>query len=84
MILRFYAIEEGSNSPGISELLGESLLATVAMARLLAEGWHEPIHDCKLHASKPVQQIRSTISQYGGVNARSSGIRFARRVHLTH
>jgi ATP-dependent Lhr-like helicase len=69
MILRGYCIEEESNDPGISELLRENLLTTVAMVRLLAEGWYEPIKANKLHASTLVQQILSTISQYGGVNA---------------
>ena len=69
MILRGYCIEEESDNPGISELLRENLLTTVAMVRLLAEGWYEPIRANKLHASTLVQQILSTISQYGGVNA---------------
>jgi ATP-dependent Lhr-like helicase len=69
MILRGYCIEEESNSPGISELLRENLLTTVAMVRLLAEGWYEPIRANKLHASTLVQQILSLISQYGGASA---------------
>ena len=40
MILRAYCIEERTNSPGISELLCENLLTTIAMVRLLAEGWY--------------------------------------------
>jgi len=69
MILRGYCIEEESDNPGISELLCENLLTTAAMVRLLADGWYEPIRANKLHASTLVQQILSTISQYGGVNA---------------
>src|ERR1019366_8571543 len=69
MILRGYCIEEESDTPGISELLRENLLTTAAMVRLLADGWYEPIRANKLHASTLVQQILSTISQYGGVNA---------------
>jgi ATP-dependent Lhr-like helicase len=69
MILRGYCIEEESDNPGISELLRENLLTTAAMVRLLADGWYEPIRANKIHASTLVQQILSTISQYGGVNA---------------
>jgi ATP-dependent Lhr-like helicase len=69
MILRGYCIEEESNNPGISELPCENLLTTIAMVRLLADGWYEPIRSNRLHASTLVQQILSTISQYGGVNA---------------
>jgi ATP-dependent Lhr-like helicase len=69
MILRGYCIEEESNNPGISELLRENILTTAAMVRLLAEGWYEPIRVNKIHASTLVQQILSTISQYGGVGA---------------
>jgi ATP-dependent Lhr-like helicase len=69
MILRAYCIEERTNSPGISELLCENLLTTIAMVRLLAEGWYEPIRSNKLHASTLVQQLLSTVSQYGGAQA---------------
>ena len=69
MILRAYCVEEESNSPGISELLRENLLTTTAMVRLLAEGWYEPIRVSKMHASTLVQQLLSTISQYGGAHA---------------
>jgi ATP-dependent Lhr-like helicase len=69
MILRGYCIEEKSSNPGISELLRENLLTTSAMVRLLADGFCEPIRTGKLHASTLVQQVLSTISQYGGVSA---------------
>jgi len=69
MILRAYCIEEESDDPGISELLRENLLTTTAMVRLLAEGWYEPIRARKMHASTLVQQLLSTISQYGGAHA---------------
>ena len=66
MILRAYCIEpELTAKSGLSELLREGLVCTVAMIRLLASGWYEPICTSKIHGSTLVQQALSTMAQYG-------------------
>jgi len=70
MILRAACIEKelGADS-GLSIMLREGLLTTVAMIRLLARGWCEPVSRSQLHASTLVQQILSVLAQYGGAHA---------------
>ncbi len=44
-----------------------SLVQTVAMIRLLVQGWVEPPAPLSLHLSTLVQQVLSLIAQHGGV-----------------
>lgn len=44
------------------------LVRTIAMVRLLAEGWFEPPITGALHLSTLVQQTLSLIAQHGGIN----------------
>ena len=46
-----------------------SLVQTVAMIRLLVQGWVEPPPEMALHLSTLVQQLLSLIAQNGGVRA---------------
>jgi ATP-dependent Lhr-like helicase len=69
-ILRAYCIEDSLDERSrISDLLREQLVQTTAIIRLLAGGWCEPIGGGGLHLSTLVQQLLSTISQYGGLTA---------------
>jgi ATP-dependent Lhr-like helicase len=69
-ILRCFAIERKlSPRSSFSDRLREGLLQTVAMVRLLLEGWVEPPRASSLHASTFVQQILSVIAQRGGATA---------------
>jgi ATP-dependent Lhr-like helicase len=69
MILRAYCIEDGlSSKSSLSDELRENLVQTIAMIRLLARGWYEPLDLNKIHASTLVQQILSAIGQYGGMH----------------
>jgi ATP-dependent Lhr-like helicase len=73
MILRAYSIEhEIDIDSGLPVLLRQGLLTTIAMVRLLANGWCEPVSKSQLHASTLVQQIFSALAQYGG--ARPQGL----------
>lgn len=70
-ILRGYCIEpvlEPKSST--SDCLREGLVQSVAMVRLLIEGWFEPPRVGGLHGSTLVQQILSLIAERGGANAR--------------
>lgn len=67
-ILRGYAVERQLTVQStISDQLRESLVQSVAMIRLLARGWYEPVPTDGMHASTLVQQVLSVISQYGGL-----------------
>jgi ATP-dependent Lhr-like helicase len=70
MILRAYCIEDRlSSKSSLSDELRENLVQTIAMIRLLARGWYEPLDLKKIHASTLVQQILSAIGQHGGMHA---------------
>ncbi len=70
MILRSYCIEDQLTSKsGISDRLRTGLVTTIAMIRLLTQGWCEPVSTTKIHASTLVQQTLSLLAQYGGLNA---------------
>ena len=60
---------ERDDKSGLSDLLREGLVQTVAMVRLLIAGWFEPPKIGGLHASTLVQQILSVIAERGGVTA---------------
>lgn len=78
-ILRCYAIErELDDKSGLSDLLREGLVQTVAMVRLLIAGWFEPPKIGGLHASTLVQQILSVIAERGGVTAAHLWSKFIR------
>jgi len=67
-ILRGYAIERQLTAQSsLSDQLRESLVQSVAMVRLLARSWYEPVPAEGMHASTFVQQVLSAISQYGGL-----------------
>lgn len=72
-ILRAYCIENAvdSQSP-LSDLLREQLIQTIAMIRLLAKGWCEPIAVNGMHLSTLIQQLLSCIAQYGGITAKKA------------
>ena len=69
-IIRIYIqeaeIEENSSLPS---QLRVSLVQTLAMIRLLVQGWVEPPPEMALHLSTLVQQLLSLIAQHGGVRA---------------
>ncbi len=49
--------------------LRPELIQSVAMVHLLARGWYEPPKPTALHLSTLVQQVLSTIAQFGGTRA---------------
>lgn len=53
----------------LSDQLREGLVQTVAMIRLLMQGWFEPPRSQGMHASTLVQQALSIIAQLGGATA---------------
>ena len=68
MILRAYSVERQLTArSGISDQLREGLVQTIAMIRLLAAGWYEPVYANKLHGSTLVQQVLSSLAQHGGL-----------------
>lgn len=72
MVLRSYCIEDQLTAKsGISDRLRTGLVTTIAMIRLLTQGWCEPVSTTKIHASTLVQQTLSLLAQYGGLNAQS-------------
>lgn len=70
IILRSFCMENqiGAHSP-ISDMLREQLVQSIAIIRLLLQGWCEPIQARGLHLSTLVQQLLSAIAQYGGLTA---------------
>jgi ATP-dependent Lhr-like helicase len=72
MVLCAYCVEDELSDPaGPSELLREGLICTTAMIRLLAGGWYEPVHANQIHGSTLVQQLLSTLSQYGAARVQA-------------
>lgn len=68
-ILRAYAIESQLTShSGLSALLREGLVQSIAMIRLLVSGWYESASSDGLHASTLIQQLLSTLAQHGGLH----------------
>ncbi|MCD2793321.1 DEAD/DEAH box helicase [Pseudomonas aeruginosa] len=69
-ILRSYCKERqlGVDSP-LSDRLRQGLLQSIAMIRLLMQGWFEPPRVHGLHLSTLVQQCLSVIAQRGGATA---------------
>ena len=69
-VIRIYIQEEeiDANS-ALTSQLRLSLVQTVAMIRLLLQGWVEPPPETALHLSTLVQQVLSLIAQHGGVRA---------------
>ncbi|MBG7343834.1 DEAD/DEAH box helicase [Pseudomonas aeruginosa] len=69
-ILRSYCKERqlGGGSP-LSDRLRQGLLQSIAMIRLLMQGWFEPPRVHGLHLSTLVQQCLSVIAQRGGATA---------------
>ena len=69
-VLRAYIEEEEVTSDAsLLDELRVSLVQTIAMVRLLLARWCEPSNDDALHLSTLVQQLLSTIAQYGGLSA---------------
>ncbi len=69
-ILRAFSIENAIDQHSrISDMLHEQLVQSIAMIQLLTKGWCEPIHAKGLHLSTLVQQLLSSIVQYGGLTA---------------
>jgi ATP-dependent helicase Lhr and Lhr-like helicase len=69
-ILRGYCVENAL--PGLTSLRDRLRLDTlqmVSMISLLLEGWFEPPRVTGAHLSTFIQQLLSTIAQYGGANA---------------
>lgn len=70
-ILRCYAVEAPLTAKSdITDQLREGLVQSVAMVRLLVDGWFEPPRIEGLHASTLVQQILSIVAERGGATAR--------------
>ncbi len=69
-VIRLYVQEEEINEKSaLTVQLRVSLVQTVAMIRLLLQGWVEPPAPFALHLSTLVQQVLSLIAQHGGVRA---------------
>ncbi|AYO00079.1 DEAD/DEAH box helicase [Pseudomonas sp. LTGT-11-2Z] len=69
-MLRAYCRERPlADQSDLSDQLREGLVQTVAMIRLLINGWFEPPRSEGLHASTLVQQCLSSIAQLGGASA---------------
>lgn len=69
-ILRAHCLENPiDDSSGLPDRLRQGLVQTVAMVRLLIEGWAEPPRTVGLHASTLVQQLMSLIAERGGITA---------------
>lgn len=69
-ILRAYCRERLlSDQSDLSDQLRIGLVQTIAMIRLLIEGWYEPPRAAGMHASTIVQQCLSSIAQLGGASA---------------
>ena len=72
MILRAYCVEDQLTAKsGISDHLRTGLVITIAMIRLLTQGWYEPVSASKLHGSTLVQQALSLLAQYGGLQTQT-------------
>lgn len=72
MILRAYCVEDQLTAKsGISDHLRTGLVTTIAMIRLLTQGWYEPVSTSKLHGSTLVQQALSLLAQYGGLQTQT-------------
>ena len=54
---------------GFRDQLHERLIQLIAQVRLLVRGWYEPPQIKSLHLSTLVQQLLSSIAQYGGIDA---------------
>lgn len=68
--LRAYCRERPlTDKSDLSDQLREGLVQTIAMIRLLIQGWFEPPRSHGLHASTLVQQCLSSIAQLGGASA---------------
>ena len=69
-ILRVYCKESPlKDGSSLSDQLRQSLVQTIAMVRLLINGWFEPPRAQGIHASTLVQQCLSVIAQCGGASA---------------
>ncbi len=69
-ILRAFSIENDIDQQvRMSDLLREQLVQSIAMIQLLDKRWCEPIHVKGFHLSTLVQQLLSSIAQYGGLTA---------------
>lgn len=67
-ILRAWCIEHDlTPKSGISDLLREGLVQTIAQIRLLVQGWYEPPRATGMHLSTLIQQLLSAVAQYGGL-----------------
>ena len=69
-VIRIYIQEsELQDDSEVPDQLRVSLVQTIAMIRLLVQGWVEPPAPLSLHLSTLVQQVLSLIAQHGGVRA---------------
>jgi len=72
-ILRGYALEPELQTRGpVSDSLREGLVQFIAQIELLLQRWVEPPRASGMHLSTLIQQLLSTIGQYGGVSARQA------------
>ncbi|THJ45123.1 DEAD/DEAH box helicase [Aeromonas veronii] len=70
-ILRGYLIEpEVGPKTSLADSLREGLVQSIAMVRLLIDGWFEPPRVGGIHGSTLVQQIMSLIAERGGADAK--------------
>ncbi len=68
-ILRAFNIEaELGNQPTISDCLREQLVQSISIIELLLENWCEPIGQKGMKLSTFIQQLLSSIVQYGGIS----------------
>jgi ATP-dependent helicase Lhr and Lhr-like helicase len=70
-VLRIYITESAIDAnSGINDLLRVELIQTIAMVNLLLARWCEPPDSSRLHLSTLIQQMLSTIAQFGGATAK--------------
>ncbi len=71
--LRCYVMEEEiTPQTHLVDQLRHDLVLTIAQIRLLIAGWYEPPRTGGLHLSTLVQQLLSSLAQYGGLTARDA------------
>lgn len=72
-ILRAYLVEkEITPQTPLASQLRHELVMTIAQIRLLIDGWYEPPRPEGLHLSTLVQQLLSSLAQYGGLTAKDA------------
>jgi len=71
-ILRSFSKEpKDEDRADLSEYIAQNTLENIAMIELMIDGWVEPPNPNYMHLSTLIQQILSTLSQFGGASIAS-------------